>query len=117
MTSSPLRILVTGGRDFADLELICRTLSQFSGTDVILAHGDCRGADRLCEWYAKRRGWKVVAFPAEWQKLGRGAGHVRNQRMLDEFKPHVLVAFPGNRGTADMVARTRRAGVRIVEVI
>lgn len=115
MSESTLRIAVTGGRDFADLELIWRTLSQFSGTDIVLAHGDCRGADRLCAWYAKRRGWKVVPFPADWDKIGKAAGYIRNQRMLDEFKPHVLAAFPGNRGTVDMVARTRQAGVRIVE--
>ena len=115
MTTTTLRILVTGGRDFSDLELIWRTLYQFSGTEIALAHGDCRGADRLCAWYAKRRGWKPVPFPADWPKLGKRAGLVRNQRMLDEFKPDLLVAFPGGNGPADMVARTRKAGVRIVE--
>jgi hypothetical protein len=35
--------------------------------------------------------------------------------MLDEFRPDVVLAFPGGRGTADMVHRAIAAGVRVVE--
>lgn len=36
--------------------------------------------------------------------------------MLDEGKPHLVVAFPGGRGTADMIDRARSAGVRVMEI-
>ena len=39
---------------------------------------------------------------------------MRNARMLAEGKPDLVVAFPGGRGTADMVAQARKAGVRVV---
>jgi hypothetical protein len=39
---------------------------------------------------------------------GRAAGPRRNQRMLEDFRPDLVVAFPGGRGTAYMV---RRAGL------
>jgi hypothetical protein len=35
--------------------------------------------------------------------------------MLDEGKPQLVVAFPGGRGTADMIGRARAAGVPVVE--
>lgn len=40
-----------------------------------------------------------------------------NAAMLAHAKPDLVVAFPGARGTADMVRRARAAGVRVVEVV
>lgn len=34
--------------------------------------------------------------------------------MLDLGCPGVVLATPGGRGTADMVARARRAGLRVI---
>ena len=53
--------------------------------------------------------------PADWKRYGRGAGPARNQAMLVEFNPQLLVAFPGGKGTADMVRRAQKAGVRVEE--
>jgi Lhr-like helicase len=36
--------------------------------------------------------------------------------MIDEGKPDLVIAFPGGRGTADMVGRARKAGIRVVEI-
>ena len=46
----------------------------------------------------------------------RLAPPLRNQRMLDEGKPDLVVAFPGGGGTKDMVRRAVKAGVPIHEV-
>lgn len=43
-------------------------------------------------------------------------GPLRNQRMLEEGKPDLVVAFPGGGGTKDMVRRAAKAGVPIHEV-
>jgi hypothetical protein len=34
--------------------------------------------------------------------------------MLNEGKPDLVVAFPGGRGTADMVKRARAAGIELI---
>lgn len=52
---------------------------------------------------------------ADWSKYGKAAGPMRNQKMLDEYKPDLVVALPGGRGTADMVSRARVAGVEVIE--
>jgi len=58
-----------------------------------------------------------MGFPqGEWDELGKKAGPLRNQRMLDEGKPDLVVAFPGGGGTKDMVRRAVSAGVAIHEV-
>lgn len=53
-------------------------------------------------------------FRANSRKHGRAAGPIRNQQMLDEGKPHLVVAFPGGTGTADMVRRAQAAGVLVL---
>jgi hypothetical protein len=58
----------------------------------------------------------IDVYVAQWKKHGRAAGPIRNQRMLDEGKPDLVVAFPGGRGTADMIRRAERAGVPVQQV-
>ena len=47
----------------------------------------------------------------DWKKYGKKAGPLRNQQMLEEGKPDLVVAFPGGNGTADMVRRAKKANI------
>lgn len=111
-------ILVTGGRAYANREHLTRTLDDLARTRAIavIIHGNAPGADSLAAVWARRSHVPVEAYPADWRK-GRGAGPERNARMLANSKPDLVVAFPGGRGTADMVRRAKDAGVRVVEVV
>jgi hypothetical protein len=80
-----------------------------------LIHGDANGADRLAGEWGTARGITVEAHPADWKKHGRAAGPIRNQKMLEET-PALVVAFPGGKGTADMVKKARQAGVEVFVV-
>ena len=78
--------------------------------------GDQRGADRMAGRWARLRGIENLIFTADWAKRGKGAGPIRNQRMLDEGRPDLVVAFLGGKGTTDMVRRAERAGVAVQRV-
>jgi len=110
------RALVCGGRDFENVDLLYDTLDKFLGPIAVVISGGARGADSLAEMWADERGIPVERYEADWGTHGKAAGPIRNQRMLEEGKPGVVFAFPGGRGTADMVGRARRAGVRVIEV-
>ena len=56
----------------------------------------------------------VERFPADWSEYGKAAGAIRNQQMLDEGTPDLVVAFPGGNGTLDMVRRSQRAGIKVL---
>ena len=43
-------------------------------------------------------------------------GHIRNQQMIDEGKPDLVVAFKGGTGTADMVRRAKKHNIKVIEV-
>lgn len=113
-----MRVLVCGGRDFNDCGLIFDTLDSLARAEIVdcIIEGDVPGADRIAGAWAKRRRVDLNLYPADWRKHGRAAGPIRNQQMLDAGKPHMVIAFPGGTGTADMVRRARAAGVPVREV-
>lgn len=110
-----LRVLVCGGRDYDDSANVWTCLESLPISEV--CHGAAPGADRLADyWVSQHEGVKVYAYPADWTRHGKAAGPIRNQKMLDEFKPDMVIAFPGGRGTAHMVTIARAAGVRVWEL-
>lgn len=111
------RVLVCGGRDYADYGTFCWHMHNIGqgGIECVI-HGAAPGADGLAARWAKEVGIPVKAYPAAWNIHGPAAGPIRNQQMLDEGKPDLVIAFPGGRGTADMVRRAKAAGVKVVEV-
>ena len=129
------RVLVCGGRDFKDADLIYDELDRAHRINPIshIISGAAKGADYIALMWADDHGVARVAFPADWEDLshpdalirtardGRKydarAGHRRNQKMLDEGKPTRVIAFEGNSGTADMVRRAKKAGVPTNEVV
>ena len=111
-----MRVLVCGGRDFADGEMAFDALDKLAGDATEVIHGGARGADRLAHDWAAMRSKTYRAFPANWAEHGKAAGPIRNQQMLDDGKTDLVIAFPGGKGTADMVRRARHAGVRVVEI-
>jgi hypothetical protein len=106
-------VIVAGGRDFDDYELLCRKLDIIlkNQTEVVIVSGAARGADTLGERYAKERGYPVHPFPALWNKYGRRAGFIRNAEMLNYSD--ALVAFwdGKSRGTAHMIKIAREKGL------
>jgi len=142
MRSDYLRVLVCGGRDYNDAATVYDVLSSIHISEV--AHGGALGADKLADDWARQH-WQTVSrrvYPADWngpcdsscrsghrryRDLGRppqpgdqtycpNAGPRRNQIMLDNFRPDLVIAFPGGRGTADMVRRAVAAGVEVRQV-
>jgi hypothetical protein len=124
-----MRVLVCGGRDYADKDRLRGELSLLHAVlsfDTVI-HGNCgqvdhktmrvvRGADLMAKEWALDSGIMQVPYPADWTTHGKAAGPLRNQAMLDHGKPDLVVKFAGNRGTADMVRRAKAAGVRVIEV-
>ena len=102
------RILICGDRNYKDWLRIQDYLNTISRTTIII-HGGARGADSLAGNLATSLKMKVIKFPAEWDKYGKAAGVLRNQQMLDDGHPDLVVYFhkdlENSKGTKDMVTR------------
>lgn len=117
-TQPGLRILVCGGRDYTDQTVVFGTLDRLRaerGIACIIA-GAAAGADRMAADWAHDRRVNLIKYPvspAAWRQHGKAAGPMRNATMLREGKPDAVVAFPGGRGTADMIRQADAAGVTV----
>jgi hypothetical protein len=111
--------LVCGGRDFNDTEFAYRFLDRIHRQHMIdvVIEGDARGADRIAGYWARKNRIENRKFPADWAGFGKKAGPLRNQQMLDEGKPDLVIAFPGGVGTRDMVQRAQKSGIEIIEAV
>jgi len=111
-----MRILVCGGRNYRDPDAVYSALDNLkrgqSGVSLVI-EGGALGADCFAAEWADMTGTPHMQFAADWKRFGRAAGAIRNKQMLDEGKPDLVVAFPGGRGTANMIAQAEKAGVRV----
>jgi hypothetical protein len=113
-------VLVTGDRDWDDRPGLWAALDAEHAADPFRAvtHGAARGADTDSAYWSMDRLGGHHAHPARWRELGKAAGPVRNQEMLDDpLKPDVVVAFHdhlgSSRGTKDMVMRALKVGLPV----
>lgn len=115
-TTAPIgrRVLVCGGRSFWQSQQMATILAAYP--IVTLIHGGASGADRLAALWAGRQNIDCLQFLPNWLKHGKSAGPLRNQRMIDDGKPDLVIAFPGGRGTADMVRGAKFAGIEVREI-
>ena len=124
-----MRVLVTGGRNYADRGDVFRVLDEIHAETPIemILHGACgwdgdqpgdfddaklRGADRWAhEWAAARR-VATLAMAAKWTTQRAAAGPLRNAQLV-AYGANLCVAFPGGVGTADCVRKAIAAGIKL----
>jgi len=113
------RVIFCGGRDFADYPFILRSVGRllrdrgWRPADVRAVHGAAPGADTLAARACRALGIEAVPYPADWRRLGKAAGPARNREMLVKELPCLVVAFPGGRGTANMLELAKGRSVPI----
>jgi hypothetical protein len=116
-----MRVLVCGGRDYEDYEgfkyILDGLLDLMNNLgETVLIHGGAKGADSMCDKYAKERfDITVERYPAQWIEYGKAAGFIRNKQMLVEGKPDCVFAFPGGKGTDNMIQQALKAKVKILQ--
>ena len=113
-----MRVLVCGGEDYADEARVRAVLDDLHAESPIscVIQGGAPGAGWLGKHWASLRGVAVQTYIPRRHLDGCAAGAKRNQAMIDYGKPDVVVAFPGDRDTADVVQRARAAGIRVVAI-
>lgn len=110
-----MRVVVTGGRDYADYAAVKAALDILPVPPSVIIHGDARGLDSLADQWALESGVFVMRMPALWDAQGKGAGMRRNAAMIKLASPEYCVAFPGGRGTLGMISLCTKAGIPVWE--
>lgn len=126
-----MRVLVTGGRSYAEATTLERCLREMHAErpfDLLIHGASYHRPDRPrwappievgADFFANRWGWAngiaTAAFPAQWKTLGPKAGPLRNGRMIAVARPDVLVHFPGGNGTADCMRQAIASGIPTID--
>ena len=101
------KLLVSGGRDFDDVDFIVDYLMRVHKSKNIttLISGGARGVDTIARMWAEEVGIETDIYnvtDSDWKRHGKSAGILRNKRMLDDAQPDGVFCFPGGNGTAHM---------------
>jgi len=114
------RLVVAGSRDFDDYTLLSAELDKLlvGKTNITIVSGTARGADRLGERYAAEHNLRIERFPAEWEKYHKGAGPIRNAKMVQSADAVIVFWDNESSGTKNIIECARKQDIpyRIVRV-
>lgn len=116
------RIIIAGGRDFTDRALVEKCLIEWAESlqlepeEITVVSGGAPGADTLGESLAREFCCNLCIYPANWDKFGRGAGHVRNSLMANNAE--YLLAFWNGKspGTKSMIEKAQNNGLKVTVI-
>lgn len=112
------RIAFSGGTDCSDTARIWAVLDKalVRYPDMVLMHGNAKGADTIASLWASNRKVAQIAFEPDWKKDGKACVFKRNDRMLEAGPAH-LIAFPGSGITDNIVdkAKSRQFNIPVAD--
>lgn len=126
-----MNIIIAGGRDFKDNDLLVSTLDNFIFSNNVdleklkIIAGEATGADELGRKYAKDHNIDLKEFNAPWATMGNKAGPFRNKLMADyaiKYKDKddeaILFAFWNgtSAGTKNMIYQAEKHGMKVIIV-
>lgn len=153
-----MKILLCGSRnlEIKNKEFVFKTLNdiiskeqyfrEIANKDLEVVSGNNpKGADYLCEQWAKSHNLKLTLFPAEWTNekpkkpdnwgniptsiwkpdfwggYNSLAGYIRNQIMANYCIGEICIAFDaeekrGNTGTRDMIKRAKKQWMKVYHI-
>lgn len=126
--NSTTRVLVTGSRLGITQTAVWNELDDLYETQVshggfVVVHGGAAGADAYANtwaWNMRRLGnfdVRVEVYPAQWRREGvyiPGAGHERNQKMVDLGADLVLAFIHNNSaGATGCMRMAMKAGLEV----
>jgi hypothetical protein len=121
-----LRVIIAGGRDFNDYNLLERNVNdilKIYDNKIRIISGTAKGADQLGEKFAKDNHYELSRFPANWDLYGKSAGYRRNAEMakfaVENGNIGILIAFWNgkSRGTKHMIDLAKRYNLKIIYII
>lgn len=109
MRGAPMKLALIGSRDYPALDLVRRFIVDLPA-DTVVVSGGARGVDSAAEDAARAVGLRVLVLEPDWETLGRRAGLVRNEEVVDEVDEVVAWWDGESRGTVHALQLAVEAG-------
>lgn len=108
-----MKTIIAGGRNVTNYKFVEEAVEQSGFTISEVVSGCARGADTLGEEYAKKYSIPLKKFPADWDNLGKKAGHIRNCQMGDYADALIALWDGESRGTKHMIDYAMKKGLDV----
>lgn len=109
----PLNLIIAGSRTITESKHVGKALT-YAGVRTVdvdaIVSGRASGVDAIGEHIAQLNMLPVVYFPANWEDLGKKAGHIRNKQMAEYADALIAVWDGSSRGTLNMISTMRNLG-------
>lgn len=106
------RIAIVGSVNYPRPGLVQGYVAALPPGSVVVS-GGARGVDTFAEVAAKARGLDTLIFHADWERLGRRAGPIRNERIIAHADRLVAFWNGSSRGTLNSLVLANRASLPI----
>ena len=111
-----MKTIVAGSRTIIDLNFVRMAIKSCHWKITEIVSGTAKGVDRLGEIAAEELNIPVRRFPADWGRLGKGAGHIRNKEM-SVYADALIACWDGvSPGTLNMIKTAKEDGLIVMVV-
>ena len=113
-----MNIAVVGSRTFKNYNFLEETLDKLilerKFDNITIISGGARGTDTLAEYYAQNRKYPTIIHIADWNNLGKQAGYLRNEKIVDDAD--IIIAFHQNnsKGTKHTIDLAKNRGIEVI---
>ena len=107
-------LAIIGSRSFFDYEKLKDVLKNYLITKIV--SGGAKGADSLAKQYALEHNIPIIEFLPDWDKFGKSAGPIRNQKIVNEAE-FIIAFWDGkSKGTKQVIEYVKKKdkNVRVV---
>lgn len=111
-----IKLAIIGSREFNDYELFKKELEPYKNKISLIISGGARGADKLAERYADEFNIPKLIFLADWDKYGKGAGFIRNFKIIESCDCVIAFWDGKSKGTKHslIIANEKNKPIKII---
>lgn len=112
-------VVVTGSRELEGIGRVARAAmielltKRCQRGRCIIASGNARGPDRWALDFASSRKIPSLKLDADWERLGKGAGMIRNGELIAIGDEVVALWWEGSSGTRDTIEKAAKHGLPV----
>lgn len=103
-----MKLAIVGSRSIHNYELVKSIIDCVKNIDYVYS-GGADGVDTLAEKYCQDNNIPYSTYYPNWKLFGRGAGVIRNSRIVDDCDKLIAIWDGKSRGTLDSITKAIEA--------
>ena len=115
-----MRIIIAGSRTITDFKIVQKAVFQAlhewkkTYSDVTEVFSGCaKGVDILGQIWSTKYGKQLLLYPADWEKYGKKAGYLRNEKMAKLTDGLIAIWDGKSKGTKHMIDIANKKGLKV----